>query len=198
MFTRKVKTLLIGLLVIASLAGCGLRKEHGPLQVSSVPAYDIPMLQAARASNLKLVVGDFRDVRADSSLVLDEDREAADDVADLVTRTIRQTLRENGVHTKLFGGPKIDGEIQRWQVVIEKGFPSRTAKAEAEISLSLKDEKGNPIFRGRYSAESELEHPLVRQHLDEILGQALGLAIKEALNDDDFVAIISGFRSSEG
>ena len=179
-----VRALLTSCLVV-SVSACA--PEFGlKLEAPSVPdATDVPE-GGADASASRIRVGAFSDSRASSTIVIIDGREVASEgsIGDRVRNGFERYFRDSGVRVVLKDAPIIDGEVVEWRSTITPGFPASDAVATAKLKVTLKDSHFHVLYRGTFTGEATVTHPLLdEEHVQELLGLAMGGAIEAAVGD---------------
>jgi hypothetical protein len=94
-------------------------------------------------------------------------------------------FKDVGVRIVRRDAPILEGEISEWSSKVLPGFPSSDAEAKAKIRVTVKDSEYHVLYRGVFSGEATVSHPLLdEEHVRELLGQAMAAAIEAAVTDE--------------
>jgi hypothetical protein len=177
---------LFALFITVACAGCA--PEFGlELQVPALPEADKVAPGGADEASLRVKVGSFEDARAESTLVVVDGRDvrSVGAVGLPVKEAFERDFRGAGVRVVMRDAPVLEGEVVEWKARVLPGFPSSDAVANAKIKLVLKDSQYHVLYKGTFTGEATVTHPLLDEsHVQDILGQAMGGAVEAAVNDD--------------
>jgi hypothetical protein len=147
-----------------------------------------------RGDPVRVRVGTFMDTRTDDTLAVIDGRQLSPDgsVAGAVQEGLERYLRTAGANVVLFNAPSVEGEIVSWRVQIAPSFPATEATAVAKIKLEVRGEGARVLYRASYSGEATSKHPFPNEaSIRKLLGDAMGSALEEVINDTSFVASLS-------
>ena len=143
---------------------------------------------------LRVRVGSFIDARSDDSLALIDGRSLPPDgsVAGAVQEGLENYLRKAGASVVLFNAPSVEGEILSWRVKIAPDFPATEATAVAKLKVEVRGSGARVLYRAFYSGEATSKHPFPSEDdMRKLLGDAMGSALEEVINDVNFVGALS-------
>ncbi len=191
-----MKNLFFALLVVFSASACA--PEFG-LEMQAPPVSAVQKVEpgGAEAAALRVKVGSFEDARSALTIVTVDDREipTVGSVGGPVQEAFDRAFRDAGVRVVRRDAPLLQGEVVEWKANILPGFPSSEAVATAKVRVSLKDSESHVIYRGVFNGEATVSHPLLDEdHVQELLGQAMGGAVEAAVNDEVLRAQLSRGR----
>ncbi len=189
----QIRNRFLTLVVLLMLAGCA--PEIGlTLVVPDVPD-SVALSDRTNTSNrLRVHVGQFRDNRADTSLVVIDGRRVEPDgsVSLVVQEGFVRYLTDSGVSVAVLGAPSIEGSVTEWRAEVDPSFPSSKASAVAKLSIIVRDSRSHAIYRATFTGESSIEHPLLgEKQVRRLLGQALGSAIEAVVQDEEIMRQLS-------
>ena len=148
----------------------------------------------SRGEPIRVRVGNFIDARKDDTLAVIDGRELAPDgsVSGAVQEGLEHYLRKAGANVVLFNAPSVEGEIAAWRVMIAPSFPTTEATAVAKIKIEVRGEGARVLYRATYSGEATSKHPFPSEEsVRKLLGDAMGSALEEVINDATFVGYLS-------
>jgi hypothetical protein len=150
-----------------------------------------------RGEPVRVRVGAFIDARPSDTMVRIDGRELAAEgsVTGAVQEGLERQLKSTGAQVVLFNAPAVEGEIVAWTMKITPKFPATEATAVAKLKLEVRGVGGRVLYRASYSGEATTAHPFPSESsMKELLGQAMGSAIEEVINDVQFVSALSEGR----
>ncbi len=188
-----VKRLFVVLLVCV-LSACSPSLER-TLKVDYVEPESVDNTVKASVSAVRVKLGEFSDLRRQPAIGEIDGRKLLPDgdVALSAKMALQDGLREAGASIALYGDTVVSGEVTNWFVQITPGFPLSKVEASATMRLRVERAHGKSTYSALYSGSIEQKHPFLTQtKVEKSLGDAMAIAVKEALKDDNFVAEISG------
>jgi uncharacterized lipoprotein YajG len=142
------------------------------------------MLQAARIPAVRVgIVTDLRESR-DVATINNRKLPPSSNVVFEVRRAIERHLSLSGIRLTQFGESSMSVDLLKWHIDVRPGFPSTEVHSEAELVFRILNERGEETYNGRYNAFQQKRKPAFSQsEIEEILGEAMAFAIREALSD---------------
>jgi len=177
---------IVTLFAVACAPGLG-----SDLRVDRIKEKPVGGLSAHSGSDLRVHVGSIVDGRASSAIGEIDGRnlKAAGNISISVKRAIERHLAESGVRVSEFNAPVLKGEVRVWHVSVKPGFPSTKLNSNATLELSVFNQNDERIYGGLYSGSAVNTKPFFSEaEIEDHLGEAMGLAIREALGDENFIA----------
>jgi hypothetical protein len=193
-----VSKILLRTSLVLFLSAAGCAPELGPtLTVPGIPDPDIVAVSENTADSVRVRIGTFTDARPGQTLVVIDGRKV--DSQGALARTVEDAfaryLRQAGARIAVLNAPTIEGQVVDWSANVEPGFPTSQARAIARIKVTVRDSRSHPIYYATFSGESTAQHPMLgEEHIQRLLGQAMGSAIEAAVRDQEFVAQLSKGR----
>lgn len=176
----------LALLLAALCAGCA--PHFGlTMKVPPIPQAEHVESGGADAAALQVKVGTFEDARASQTIAEVDNREipSSGSAGAEVQEGFERYFKDVGVRLVRRDAPILEGEITEWSSQVLPGFPSSDAEAKARIRVTLKDSEYHVLYRGVFSGEATVSHPLLDEdHVRELLGQAMAAAIEAAVTDE--------------
>lgn len=190
---RKLGTLFVAVIASGLTSGCapqlGVR-----LQVPSIIEPARSEAVEANGEPVRVRVGSFIDARPDDTLAVIDGRSLPPDgsVAGAVQEGLENYLRKAGANVVLFNAPSVEGEIIAWRVKIAPNFPATEATATAKLKVEVRGSGARVLYRAFYSGEATSKHPFPSEDgMRKLLGDAMGSALEEVINDVNFVGALS-------
>jgi len=188
---KKITILTLSFLTFACAPGLG-----SDLRVDRIKEKSVEQLSAFRGSDIQVHVGSIVDARSDQSVGKIDGRtlNPSGNVSVSVKRAIERHLTESGVRVSQFNAPTLKGEIRAWQVNVQPGFPSTKLESNATLELTVYDQNEGRVYGGIYSGNALNTKPFFSEaEIEDHLGEAMGLAIREALGDEQMILAIRGY-----
>ena len=136
---------------------------------------------------IRVNVGKFQDMRQPHFIGDVNGRllEADGDVGLTVQTGFERLFSAAGARLALFNSPSIVGDVNKWYVKVNTGFPTSKAMAEADITVSVFDRDSRRVYTATYTGQTSYEHPVLSQsRIQKALVAAIGYAMRQALADE--------------
>ena len=176
------------------IAGCAPLHAGPTVGVAGIPLLQEDNHTSPGLERARLRIDKFGDSRADPILGQDGDQSvrAASDPGAAVQAAFEERLKRAGAQITLFDSSVLSGSITKWEFTLTRKLPLSNARAEAAITVELRDRSGKVNFRGTYSGSVELERPLINQdNIERILAEAMAHAVSQAFTDARFEGAVS-------
>lgn len=188
----RLSVLLTTLVVTFAACSPGLNVRMLPPEV---PEPKTENLTAITGSPLRVSIGPVTDARPSPALAKVPERQVLPDGE--VTAAVRDALmryyQKAGAEVVTLNAPKLNATIDEWVVNVTPKFPASEINANAKIHIEIRNETDMLLYRGQYEGESTLQHPYASEgKIREVLGEAMGAAITEAVNDQGLLGKLSG------
>lgn len=161
--------------ILAAVVGCA--PDLGmQLSVPALPEPEQVERDEAGGPVLKLRVGNFIDARRSKTVAVIDGREVPSEgqLGALVQEGLGSYYRKAGVRVVLLNAPLIEGEILEWRATVTPGFPTSAASAKARLSVIVKGTDSTLLYKGSFSGDSSMAHPMLRaSHVQGLLAQAI-------------------------
>lgn len=185
----RLKSSLLLFISVGILSGCA--PEIGlSIPVPSVPDSVSLQDRADSVNRLRVHVGHFQDDRLNSTMVTIDGRDVSSEgaVNSVVQEGFVRYFTEAGVSVAVLDAPSIEGSVTEWSAKVDPSFPTSAGSAVAKLTVVVRDTRAHPIYRGTYTGESSIEHPMLgEKQVRRLLGQAMGSAIEAAVQDEEMV-----------
>lgn len=182
---KNLGSTLASLLTVLSI-GCA--PHFGvDMKVPPVPEAQHVEVGTADAAALRVKVGSFEDLRISSTIAVVDGREipSVGSAGAVAQEAFERYYRGVGVRVTRRDAPILEGQVTEWRAKVLPDFPTSEASANAKIRLVLKDSEYHVLYRGVFSGEATVSHPLLDEdHVRELLGQAMAAAIEAAVTDE--------------
>ena len=181
---------IFALTCLLSLFSCAPALNE-KLSLTKIPESRIAALQGVQVGTVR--VEEFDDARPNSWVGRVHDGRTIEPngkVGTQVQMAFERRLRMHSVPLTNFEGTTLTGEVRQWMVDVAVHFPASRIHSSAELEVSVLDRKGRLLFSGVYRGDVEEERPFIEDRVEEILGQAMGMAISEALGDRALLAAL--------
>ena len=181
--------------LLSFLSSCtpGISRTLQVQEIQEVKAGDL----AAFSKQPTLRVKEFDDNREKIDIARVGDNNIIPDgnLGAVVSRAVERSLRASGARLSQFSGTEVRGSIEEWYVHVSPSFPVATLAADATIVVEIAEQGKTPSYRGRYSGNSEMQHPVASESkIQDALGEAMRLALLEMLEDKKLVGKLEGVR----
>ena len=177
------------------LTGCAPLHAGPTISVAGIPLLQEDQRSSAVYERARLRIDKFEDSRADVILGQDggQSVRAASDPGAAVQAAFEERVKRSGGQITLFDSAVLSGQIIKWEFELARNLPLSNARADAAISVELRDRSGKVNFRGTYSGSVQLERPLINQdNIEQILAEAMAHAVSQAFTDARFERALAG------
>lgn len=188
---RNLQASLFALTVTLAATGCAKLPKTVP--VHGVSTANFPA--ANNGSNGAVLVGNFVDSRpvgktAPGGMTLVG--ADGDTGPTLVASAVGDILRKQGI---LVGGEtarSLTGEVQVWEVQIDKSITGAKLLGHAGIAVIVRNEKdGRTLYAAHYSGQRYTRDIYPREaRISQVLSQAMSLAVAEMGRDEKLLAVL--------
>lgn len=176
-------------IVLFVLTGCA-PKIGLTLSVPNVPDAAALQDRTESVNRLRVHVGHFQDERIDTTIVTIDERDVGSEgaVDSVVQEGFVRYFTDAGASVAVLDAPSIEGSVKEWSATVDPSFPTSTASAVAKLTLVVRDSRAHPIYRGTFTGEASVKHPMLGEdEVRRLLGQAMGSAIEAAVRDEEVI-----------
>ena len=186
---------LVGFMICVIVTGCAPLHAGPTVGVAGIPLLDEDQRISSGLEHARLRIDKFDDSRADAVLGRDGEQSVrpASDTGAAVQAAFEERLKRAGAQISLFDSAVLSGQINKWEFELARQLPLSNARAEAAITVEVRDPHGRVTFRGAYSGSVKMERPLINQdNIEQILSEAMAHAVSQAFTDVRFKGALAG------
>jgi hypothetical protein len=194
---------VVGLLLTFALSACAPNMGNGSMIIAPIR---MPFSLLGDAGRLFKSTGvdavrvtRFSDERPLDGIGEIDDRilVAATDVGDAARGAFVEAVKSRRVLVKQdMNIPTLGGEVERWFVKIEPGFPTTSCIAMAKIKVEVFDKSGVIVYQGHYEGGySETRLVPRKQDVEDVLQRAMANAVQSAVDDSELWRVVEAVDS---